>query len=185
MSSRDFGNFTFLLAYFSVCISKLYLINGVIEILWIYQWCILSIFQDRCLPHVECHINGYCWIMHFKKIIVSKVALTALSICPQDKVLTEFEMGNISSTVLVFNASWLPAQDVGVATSMDWLATMDCTQYADGSVPGIIQLKCTQNKSNSHYNFTYNTTRSGRYLSHAPDPFSGEMPQDLVLSINS
>ena len=66
---------------------------------------------------------------------------------------------------------------------MDWLATRDCTQYTDGSVPGIIQLKCTQTKFDSHYNFTYSTTR--RYLGHAPDPFSGEMPQDLILSINS
>ena len=61
---------------------------------------------------------------------------------------------------------------------------MDYTQYADGSIPGIIQLKCTQTKSNSHYNFTCSMTRSGRHLGHASDPFFWEMSQDLVLSIN-
>lgn len=51
-------------------------------------------------------------------------ALTALSICPQDKVLTEeFEMGHVLSTVLVSDASWLPAQDIAASTSTDWMAT--------------------------------------------------------------
>lgn len=128
------------------------------------------------------------FVLEFAKVVMKLrvqdiFALTALSICPQDKVLTEFEMGNVSSTVLVFDANWLPAQDVGVATSTDWLATMDYAQYADGSVPGIIQLKCLITKSTAHYNFTCSTTRSGRHLGHA-DPFSREPPQDLVLSIN-
>lgn len=65
-------------------------------------------------------------------------ALTALSICPQDKVLTEFEMGHVLSTVLVSDASWLPAQDIAASTSTDWMATPDYAQYADGSVPVII-----------------------------------------------
>lgn len=111
-------------------------------------------------------------------------ALTALSICPQDKILTELELGNVRSTVLVTDASWLPAQDVEAATSTDWLATNDYAQYADGSVPGIIQIKCSVTRSSSHYNVTCSRTRSGSHLGHAPDPFAGEPPQDQVLTIN-
>lgn len=70
-------------------------------------------------------------------------ALTALSICPKGKVFTEFELGQVGSTVLVSDASWLPARDVATSTTTDWLVTADYAQYADVSVPGIIQLKCT------------------------------------------
>ncbi|KAF2970800.1 hypothetical protein GQX73_g2728 [Xylaria multiplex] len=111
-------------------------------------------------------------------------ALTALSICPQDKVLTEFELGHVTSTVLVSNASWLPTDDVESSTSTDWIATADYAQYADGSVPGIIQLKCTKTRSSRHYNFTCSKTRSGKHQGHAPDPFGGKPPQDEVLTIN-
>ncbi|KAI1453990.1 hypothetical protein F4805DRAFT_441192 [Annulohypoxylon moriforme] len=111
-------------------------------------------------------------------------ALTALSICPQDKILTEFELGQVGSTVLVGDNSWLPTQDVETSTSTDWLATSDYAQYADGSVPGIIQLKCTMTQSKKHYNFTCSRTKQGTHLGHAPDPFAGETPQDGVFSIN-
>ncbi|KAI1403313.1 hypothetical protein F4819DRAFT_231133 [Hypoxylon fuscum] len=111
-------------------------------------------------------------------------ALTALSICPTNKVFTEFELGQVGSTVLVSDASWLPPQDVKTATTTDWLATADYAQYADGSVPGIIQLKCTSTRSGAHYNVTCSTTRNGSHLGHARDPFSGQPPQDNVLNIN-
>lgn len=111
-------------------------------------------------------------------------ALTALSICPKDKVFTEFELGQVRSTVLVSDASWLPARDVETSTTTDWLATADYAQYADGSVPGIIQLKCTTTRSGSHYNVTCSTTRNGTHLGHAPDPFAGQPPQESVLHIN-
>lgn len=106
-------------------------------------------------------------------------ALTALSICPQDKVLTEFEMGHVLSTVLVSDASWLPAQDIAASTSTDWMATPDYAQYADGSVPVIIQLKCLITRSTKHYNVSCSTTRKGNHQGHAPDPFSGETPIGL------
>lgn len=111
-------------------------------------------------------------------------ALTAVSICPRDNTLTEFELGHVGSTVLVADASWLPAQDVELATSTDWLATADYAQYAGGSVPGMIQLKCSVTRSGSHYNVTCSRTRNGSHLGHAPDPFAGETPQDQVLTIN-
>lgn len=111
-------------------------------------------------------------------------ALTALSICPPDKVLTEFEMGHVLSTVLVSDASWLPAQDVVASTSTDWVATPDYAQYADGSVPGIVQLKCLQTRPGSHYNVTCSRTRNGAHIGHAPDPISGGMPMDSTLKIN-
>lgn len=110
--------------------------------------------------------------------------LTALSICPKDKVFTEFELGQVRSTVLVSDASWLPAGDVETSTTTDWLATADYAQHADGSVPGIIQLKCTTTRSGSHYNVTCSTTRNGTHLGHAPDPFAGQPPQESVLNIN-
>ncbi|KAH9890721.1 hypothetical protein F4778DRAFT_773013 [Xylariomycetidae sp. FL2044] len=111
-------------------------------------------------------------------------ALTALSICPQDQVLNEFEMGHVLSTVMVSDASWLPSKDIAESTSTDWVATSDYEKYADGSVPGIIQLKCLETRSNGHYNVTCSRTRNGGHLGHAPDPFSGETPMDTVFTIN-
>ena len=48
------------LVYFPECLPKLYKINSVVEVLGIFPWYILSIFQDGCLPYVECCINGPC-----------------------------------------------------------------------------------------------------------------------------
>ena len=110
-------------------------------------------------------------------------ALTALSICPQNTVLTEFELAQALSTILVSNASWLPDADVATSTTTDWIADDTYTQYADGSVPGIIQLKCTETRSQSHYNVTCSTTRQGTHLGHAPNPFP-DAPMDSVLNIN-
>ncbi|KAG6355892.1 hypothetical protein INS49_015276 [Diaporthe citri] len=90
-------------------------------------------------------------------------ALTALSICPRGQC---------------------PHRDVQLATSTDWLVTSDYAQYAGGSVPGMIQLKCSVTRSGSHYNVTCSRTRNGSHLGHAPDPFSGDPPQDQVLTIN-
>ncbi|KAK4220561.1 hypothetical protein QBC38DRAFT_494034 [Podospora fimiseda] len=110
-------------------------------------------------------------------------ALTAMSICPQNKILTEFELAQALSTILVSDASWLPAGDVTESTTTDWLADQEYAQYADGSVPGIIQLKCTRTRSQSHYNVTCSTTRNGSHLGHTPNPFP-EAPEDSVLIIN-
>ncbi|KAI0409823.1 hypothetical protein F4802DRAFT_592707 [Xylaria palmicola] len=111
-------------------------------------------------------------------------ALTAVTICPKETVFTEFELGQVLSTVLVTDSSWLPAQDVAKATNTDWLATTEYAQYTDGLVPGIVQLKCTETRSKRHYNFTCSRTRSGRHLGHTPTPVAGEPPQDNVLHIN-
>ncbi|KAJ6102873.1 hypothetical protein N7486_005300 [Penicillium sp. IBT 16267x] len=105
-------------------------------------------------------------------------ALTALSICPQDKILTEFEMGHVLSTILISDASWLPAHDIVASKSTDWTATSDYAQYAGGSVPGIVQLKCLQTRPGSHYSVTCSRTRNGTHIGHAPDPISGEVPMD-------
>ena len=111
-------------------------------------------------------------------------ALTAHSICAKDKVLTEFEMAHVLSTVLVYDATWLPTQDVSASTSTDWMATDDYAQYADGGVPGIIQLKCTKTRTGRHFNVTCSKTRAGSHISHAPSPFSGEPAQDMLLELN-
>ena len=119
------------------------------------------------------------------KLGVQKIfALTALSICPVNKTFTEFELGQVRSTCLVSDSSWLPTQDVEVATITDWLAIEDYAKYADESVPGIIQLKCTKTRSSRHFNVTCSATRSGSHLGHASDPFSGQSPQDNILDIN-
>lgn len=82
-------------------------------------------------------------------------------------------------------AGYLPrGQDVNTVTSTDWIATADYAQYADGSVPGIVQLECSVTRSGGHYNVTCSRTRHGSHLGHAPDPFAGQQPQDTVLTIN-
>ncbi|KAM4064393.1 hypothetical protein HRG_006207 [Hirsutella rhossiliensis] len=111
-------------------------------------------------------------------------ALTALSVCPTDKIFTEFELGQVGSTVLVADNSWLPSQDVETATTTDWLATANYVQYAGGSVPGIIQLKCMKTRTHKHYNVSCSTTRAGTHMGHAPDPFAGQPSQGTVLNIN-
>lgn len=110
-------------------------------------------------------------------------ALTAHSICAKDKVLTEFELAYVLSTILVYDATWLPAQDAVASTSTDWLATDDYAQYANGDVPGIVQLKCLETRA-GHYNVTCSRTRNGSHLGRAPDPFSGEPAQDMLVELN-
>ncbi|KAI9835262.1 MAG: hypothetical protein M1819_002406 [Sarea resinae] len=71
-------------------------------------------------------------------------ALTATQL--HQEVLTEFEMPDVLSTVLVENPAWLP-QDLQdwQSTATDWLATPEYAPYADGprpNAPGIIALKC-------------------------------------------
>ncbi|KAK0635921.1 hypothetical protein B0T17DRAFT_517655 [Bombardia bombarda] len=110
---------------------------------------------------------------------------TATPICPRDQVFTEFELGHVGSTLLVADISWLPGQAGETATTTDWLATADYTQYADASLPAIVQLKCTKTRAPKHYNVTCSATRSGQHLGHAPGPFGGMSPQDqFVLNIN-
>ncbi|KAI1097122.1 hypothetical protein F4804DRAFT_339516 [Jackrogersella minutella] len=111
-------------------------------------------------------------------------ALTVLSICPPEKILTEFEMSHVPSFVLVSDSNWLSAQDIESSTSTDWTATSDYAQYTDGSVLGIIQLKYTKTRSRKHFKVTCSSTRSDKHLGHAPDTFSGETPMDSVLTIN-
>lgn len=82
-------------------------------------------------------------------------------------------------------AAYLPrGQDVNTVTSTDWIATADYAKYADGSVPGIVQLECSVTRSGGHYNVTCSRTRHGSHLGHAPDPFAGQQPQDTVHTIN-
>ncbi|KAI1075150.1 hypothetical protein F5B20DRAFT_595307 [Whalleya microplaca] len=111
-------------------------------------------------------------------------ALTAIPICAPNRLLTEFEMANVLSTISLSDASWLPGYKRGNATPTDWNASEDYAKYADGSVPGIIQLQCIKEKDDCHYQFDCSTTRSGRHIGHAGDPFSGETPQEIVHSIN-
>lgn len=91
-------------------------------------------------------------------------ALTAMSICPENTVLTEFEMADALSTVLVPDASWLPAQDMAASTPTDWIATQDYEKHAEGPVSGTIQLKSLEARSKlGHYNIGCTETRSGNH----------------------
>lgn len=113
-------------------------------------------------------------------------ALTALSICPQSKILTEFELSEVLSTVLVSDASWLPDQANAKSTSTDWSATEDYAEHAEGSVPGIIQLKCLLTRSKGHYNVTCSSTKSGTHYEQQNKkggPIFGGEPEDLVFEI--
>ena len=110
-------------------------------------------------------------------------ALTAHSICVKDKALTEFELAYVLSTILVYDATWLPAQDVVASTSTDWLATDDYAQYADGDAPGIVQLKCLEMRA-GHYHVTCVSPRNGSHLGRAPNPLHGGPAQDLSVELN-
>lgn len=97
-------------------------------------------------------------------------------------VLTEFEMPDLLSTVLVNNPTWLPQDsEPGQSTATDWIATPDYTTYADGpnpNVPGIISLKCTKTRSNKHYNVTCSTTRNGKHYEQKPAGYGDEFLLD-------
>ncbi|KAI6527704.1 hypothetical protein MCOR05_008693 [Pyricularia oryzae] len=99
-------------------------------------------------------------------------ALTVVGIVDINRVLTEFEMVSILSTILVYNAAWLPDYDAERATSTDWVASRDyaqkLAQNSGGEVPGIITLKCTKTRSNTHYNVTCSKTRGGSHYEQKP-----------------
>jgi len=105
-------------------------------------------------------------------------ALTAKK--PFQETLTEFEMSDVISTILVNSPVWLPA-DAEQSTATDWSATSDYLQYAhasDDKVPGIITLKCLQTRSNGHYNVTCSKTRAGSHYQSKPALSTGELLLD-------
>lgn len=110
-------------------------------------------------------------------------ALTAKE--PRASLLTEFEMSDRLSTILVNNSAWLQ-QGLGhsTSTSTDWIARADYEAHASGlkpTVPGIIALKCLVTRSNKHINVTCSTTRSGaHYEVTNGDGKSGQW-QELLL----
>ncbi|KAF1828766.1 hypothetical protein BDW02DRAFT_614286 [Decorospora gaudefroyi] len=97
-------------------------------------------------------------------------------------VLTEFEMSDVISTILVNNPTWLPSADCKASTSTDWIATPDYAAYAnaaDDGVPGIISLKCIETRDTpKHYNVTCSTTRNGKHYQQKPAMPSGELLLD-------
>ncbi|KAJ5963041.1 hypothetical protein N7501_007982 [Penicillium viridicatum] len=113
-------------------------------------------------------------------------ALTAVSICPEDKVLTEFEMAHVLSTVLVTDASWLPTPDMAASTSTDWIATQDYEKYAEGPVPGIIQLQCMTTRSTYHTNVKCKKSSDGKHYQQKkrPEIVSGGGSEECILEIN-
>ncbi|KAL8984502.1 MAG: hypothetical protein Q9177_004685, partial [Variospora cf. flavescens] len=86
--------------------------------------------------------------------------------------LTEFEMSDVASTVLVNNPTWLPSTDSKPSTSTDWMATPDYA--ADDSVPGIITLKCLKTRAAQHYNVTCSQTRSGKHYQSSKSTVPGD-----------
>jgi len=85
---------------------------------------------------------------------------------PKTKHYTEFEMSDLSSTILVNNPMWLPGPSER-STSTDWISSEGVDpQPADGNRkgPGIITLTdCTKTTSGGHYNFTCSETRNGTH----------------------
>lgn len=79
----------------------------------------------------------------FEKIF----ALTAKKI--NEEIMTEFELGDLRSTALVHDASWLPdAVESEESTTTDWNADAGYAKYVfqERPVPGIIQLKCLETR---------------------------------------
>lgn len=96
-------------------------------------------------------------------------ALTAKKLhCHDNGLLTEFEMSDLASTVLVStDSTWLPQSvDAG-----------------DGgaSVPGIVTLKCLQTRAKGHYNVTCSATRSGKHYQQKQGKHSAEPDDDELL----
>ncbi|KAF2458989.1 hypothetical protein BDY21DRAFT_198526 [Lineolata rhizophorae] len=123
---------------------------------------------------------------------VAQFAQTALALGVQDVfaltakkfhsgVLTEFEISDVISTVLVSNPTWLPSADPKASTSTDWIATPDyaaCANAADDRIPGIISLKCLETRSQGHYNVTCSSTRSGTHYEQKPAMSGSELLLD-------
>lgn len=99
-------------------------------------------------------------------------ALTAKA--TDTKVLTEFEMPDLASTILAHQPSWLPT-DSEHSTSTDWIANEETV--TDG-VPGIIQLKCLTTRTSNHYNVTCSSTRSGSHYQQKSVGHLGENDQE-------
>ena len=81
-------------------------------------------------------------------------ALTAGKL-PGD-VLTEFEISDLLSTVLVSNCTWLPS-DSQHSTRTDWMAPPDFSSsvnMAGDRVPGIVSLKCIRERAGKHRTVT-------------------------------
>ncbi|KAI9828406.1 MAG: hypothetical protein M1832_002834 [Thelocarpon impressellum] len=95
-------------------------------------------------------------------------ALTAKA--TETKVLTEFEMPDLASTILACQPSWLPTEGQD-NTSTDWISK---EATVAGGVPGVIQLKCIETRSTGHYNVTCSRTRSGQHYQSRPVGPSGE-----------
>lgn len=63
-----------------------------------------------------------------------------------DGALTELEISDVISTILIDNPTWLPSADFEMSIPTDWIATPNYATYAnaaDDNVPGIVPLKCT------------------------------------------
>ena len=127
---------------------------------------------DLCTD-LSAHAN---FVAKFARVVLTLgvqdvFALTAKKL--QGDALTELEMPDLISTVLVNNCTWLPSVAKS-STSTDWMASPDYSSYAGtpgDSIPGIVSLKCTQTRSTSHYNVTCSRTKSGKhYQSKTPKP---------------
>lgn len=115
-------------------------------------------------------------------------ALTAKKL--HHDILTEFEMSDCLSTVLVNSPTWLSNDsEPGMSTSTDWIATADYAPYADEhnpTVPGIIALKCTETRSTKHYNVTCSKTRNGAHYQQKPAGYGDDLLLDgEVLPVDS
>ncbi|KAL8828590.1 MAG: hypothetical protein Q9170_006535 [Blastenia crenularia] len=117
---------------------------------------------------------------------VAKFAQTVMALGVQDVfaltatrfhhgTLTEFEMSDKASTILVNDPTGLPV-DSEASTPTDWCATEDYAAYtnaADDSVPGIITLKCLQTRTKQHYNVTCSKTRNGKHYQQRTSTMPG------------
>ncbi|KAI4179336.1 MAG: hypothetical protein LQ346_007222 [Caloplaca aetnensis] len=127
---------------------------------------------------------------------VATFAQTALALGVQDVFaltvrnfhvgcLTEFELPDMLSTILICDQTSLP--EAATSTPTDWHATPDYVDYADlvdDGIPGIISLKCIKTRSNKHYNVTCSQTRNGsHYEQTAPSPPKQNM-HDGALFLN-
>ncbi|KAI9809969.1 MAG: hypothetical protein M1826_003804 [Phylliscum demangeonii] len=88
-------------------------------------------------------------------------ALTAKA--PETKRMTEIEMADIKATIIATVLVTAPSgllSNEDLSTNTDWIAT---DALVDEGLPGIVQPKCTETRSLSHYNFACSKTRAGSH----------------------
>ena len=107
----------------------------------------------------------------------------ALTVCSfAQSRLTEIEMPDAVSTVLLRDDSWLPKGKETTATATDWYAGSEYIDKARNAskCPGPIMLACMTTRTGTHHGLHCRATR-GSHTTRSIDPFKDEIWVDDML----